>query len=86
MFPTLSTQQAAVSTIPTHQAQLQSKGTAHRRHGHLSIAPQRRQEIYQEVTGNFLYYEQCVNSTMLAALGSIATQQANQPENMMKKV
>ncbi len=34
----------------------------------------------------FLYYVQCVDSTMLAALGSIATQQANPTKNTMKKV
>ncbi len=31
----------------------------------------------QEVIGTFLYYARCVNSTMLPALGSLATQQAN---------
>ncbi len=33
----------------------------------------------QEVVGMFLYYARCINinSTMLTALGSIATQQAN---------
>ncbi len=40
----------------------------------------------QEVVGVFLYYAQCVNSTMLTALGSIATQQANPTKNTMIKV
>ena len=40
----------------------------------------------QEVTGTFLYYARAVDSTMLAALGSIATQQANPTENTMKKI
>jgi hypothetical protein len=40
----------------------------------------------QEVVGTFLYYAQCVNSTMLTALGSIATQQANPTKNTMIKV
>jgi hypothetical protein len=68
------------------QAQLQSKGAVHRRHGHLSFAPQRRQEIHSRGHGTFLYYVRCIDSTMLAVLGSIATQQANPTENMMKKV
>jgi hypothetical protein len=40
----------------------------------------------QEVVGTFLYYARCVNSTMLTALGSIATQQANFTKNTMIKV
>jgi hypothetical protein len=40
----------------------------------------------QEVVGTFLYYARCVNSTMLTALGSIATQQANPTKNIMIKV
>jgi hypothetical protein len=40
----------------------------------------------QEVVGMFLYYAQCVNSTMLTALGSIATQQMNSTKNTMIKV
>jgi hypothetical protein len=40
----------------------------------------------QEVVGTFLYYAQCVDSTMLTALGSIATQQANPTENTIIKV
>jgi hypothetical protein len=43
-------------------------------------------KFIQEVIGTFLCYAQCVNSTMLAALGSIATHQANPTENTMKKV
>jgi hypothetical protein len=39
----------------------------------------------QEVVGTFLYYARWVNSTMLSALGSIATQQANPTENTMIK-
>jgi hypothetical protein len=40
----------------------------------------------QEVVGTFLYYAGCVDSTMLIALGSIATQQANPTKNTMIKV
>ncbi len=40
----------------------------------------------QEVGGTFLYYARCVNSTMLTALDSIATQQANPTKNIMIKV
>ena len=40
----------------------------------------------QEVTGTLLYYARCVDASMLAALGSLATQQANPTQNTMKKV
>ena len=40
----------------------------------------------QEVVGVFLYYARAVDCTMLAALGSIATQQSNPTENTMAKV
>jgi hypothetical protein len=40
----------------------------------------------QEVVSMFLYYARCVDSTMLTALGSIATQQANPTKNTMIKV
>ncbi len=40
----------------------------------------------QEVVSTLLYYAQCVNSTMLTALGSIATQQANPTKKIMIKV
>ena len=40
----------------------------------------------QEVVGVFLYYARAVDCTMLAALGSLASQQANPTENTMKKV
>ena len=38
------------------------------------------------MVGTLLYYARAVDCTMLAALGSIATQQANPTENTMKKV
>ena len=34
-------------------------------------------KFFQEVCGTLLYYAQAVNCTMLAALGSIVTQQAS---------
>jgi hypothetical protein len=43
-------------------------------------------KFVQEVTGTFLYYARAVDATMLTALGSIATQQANPTENTMTKV
>mgnify|MGYP006206904129 CR=1 FL=1 len=43
-------------------------------------------KFVQEVIGTFLYYARCVDSTMLAALGSLATQQANPTTNTMSKV
>ncbi len=38
----------------------------------------------QEVIGTFLYYGRCVDSTMLTALGSLVTQQANPTTNTKK--
>ncbi len=52
----------------------------------LALLLKEDEKIIQEVISTFLYYAQCVNSTMLAALGSIATQQANPTENTMKNV
>jgi hypothetical protein len=52
----------------------------------LALLPKEDKKFIQEVIGTFLYYVQCVNSTMLAALGSIATPQANPTMNTMKKV
>ena len=40
----------------------------------------------QEFTGGFLYYAQAFDPTILTVLGSIAAQQANPTEHMMKKV
>ena len=40
----------------------------------------------KEVTGTFLYYAQSIDSPMLPALGSIATQHAAPTENNMQKV
>jgi hypothetical protein len=40
----------------------------------------------QEVVGTFLYYARCVDRTMLTALGSVVTQQANPTKNTMIKV
>ncbi len=39
-----------------------------------------------EVIGTFLYYARCVDSTMLPALGSLTTQQANPTQNTKKLV
>ena len=40
----------------------------------------------QEVIGTVLYYARCVDTSMLTALGPLATQQANPTLNTMKKV
>ena len=45
-----------------------------------------KKKIVQEVLGVFLYYGRAIDSTMLAALGSIATQQASPTENTMRKI
>jgi hypothetical protein len=42
-----------------------------------ALLPNKDKKFIQEVIGTFLYYAQCINSTMLAVLGTIATQQAN---------
>jgi hypothetical protein len=54
--------------------------------GTSNLLPKEDKKIIQEVIGTFLHYARCVDSTMLAALGSITTQQASPTENMMKKV
>jgi len=40
----------------------------------------------QEVIGTMLYYARCVDNTMLPALGSLTTQQANPMQNTKKLV
>ena len=51
-----------------------------------SALPKEGKKFIQEVIGTFLYYARCVDSTTLAALGSLATQQVNPTENTMAKV
>jgi hypothetical protein len=51
-----------------------------------ALLPKEDKKFIQEVIGTFLYNARCVDSIMLAALGSIATQQANPPKNTIKKV
>jgi hypothetical protein len=51
-----------------------------------ALLPNKDKKFIQEVIGTFLYYARCIDSTMLAVLGSIATQQANPTGNTMKKV
>jgi hypothetical protein len=40
----------------------------------------------QEVISTFVYYARCVDSSMLPALGTLATQQAMPTKNTMKKI
>jgi hypothetical protein len=47
--------------------------------------PKEGKKFIQEVIGTFLYYARCANSTMLAALGSLPTQQGNLTKNTMAK-
>jgi hypothetical protein len=54
--------------------------------GKSALLPNKDKKFIQEVIGTFLYYARCIDSTMLAALGTIATQQANPTQNTMKKV
>jgi hypothetical protein len=51
-----------------------------------ALLPNKDKKFIQEVISTFLYYARCFNSTMLAALGTIARQQANPHQNKMKKV
>ena len=46
----------------------------------------KEKKFIQEVVGTLLYYSRAVDCTMLAALGSIATQQAKPTKNTMTKV
>ena len=43
-------------------------------------------KFVQEVVGVFLYYARAVNLTMLAALGSLVSEQSSPTENTMKEV
>ena len=43
-------------------------------------------KFVQEVCGALLYYAQAVDCTMIAALGSIATQQASPTANTIQKI
>jgi hypothetical protein len=52
----------------------------------LALLPKEDKKFIQDVMGTFLYFARCFDSTMLAALGSIATQQANPTKNTVKKV
>ena len=45
-----------------------------------------QKKFVQEVTGTFLYYNPAIDSTMLPALGTIATQQSALAEKTMHKV
>jgi hypothetical protein len=51
----------------------------------LALLPKEDKKSIQDVIGTFLYCTRCVNSTMLAALGSIATQQENPTKNKIKR-
>ena len=42
-------------------------------------------QFIQEVTGTFLYYARCIDSTMLTALSALASEQSNPTEATMKK-
>ncbi len=78
--------------IPQHQPYPHVKPTygakvpVHRRCGLILATPQTGQKYIQEVIGMLLYYARCVNNTMLPALGSLATQQANPTQNTKKMV
>jgi hypothetical protein len=43
-------------------------------------------KLVQEILGTLLYYARAINSTMLAAIGTIATQQASATKQTMKAV
>jgi hypothetical protein len=52
----------------------------------LSALSSQQKTFMQEVIGVFLYYAQAVDCTMLTALGSLATQQANPTKNTLARI
>jgi hypothetical protein len=52
----------------------------------LELLSKENKMYIQEVIGMFLYYARCVDSSMLPALGTLATQQATPTKNRMKKI
>ena len=84
-FPPQTSTKTTRSTLPPHQDHLWGKGTIPPRCGWLHSSDTTRKSFVQEVTGTFLYYTGAVDATMLTALGSIETQQANPTKNTMKK-
>ena len=69
--------------MPQHQSYLHIKSTycETRQYAEASKTSEPTSKEYknyiQEVISTLLYYAQCINSSMLKALGSLATQQAN---------
>ncbi len=52
----------------------------------LELLSKENKMYVQEVIGTFLYNIRCVDSSMLPALGTLATQQATPTKNMIKKI
>ncbi len=74
------------STIPTRYANLQHNMPICWSLQHVGTTEQRKQNVYPRVIGTFLYYARCVDSWMLPALRTLATQQATPTKNTMKKI
>jgi hypothetical protein len=67
---------------PTYSATCQYAETSNT----LELISKENKLYVQEVNGTFLYYARCVDSPMLPALGTSATQQAKPTKNTMKKI
>jgi hypothetical protein len=78
--------------IPQHQPYPHAKptyGTKSQYTEDVDTSPpldKKGKKYIQEVIGTYLYYARCVNSTVLLALGFLATQQANPMQNTKKLV
>jgi hypothetical protein len=77
----LNTNRTPMSNQPTVQKLSTRKMSTHPCH-----STKRTKKYIQEVISTFLYYARCVDSTMLPALGSLTTQQANPMQNTKKIV
>ena len=80
--PRQSQDQPYQHTVPTYGARQQfavaPDGTA--------LLDKYSKTFVQQVTDTFLYYESSVDSTMVAALSALASEQAIPTDNIMKKV
>ncbi len=84
--------QHKAQSTPQHQLYPHIKPTYSSTHQYaeasnmLELLSKENKMYIQEVIGTFLYYARCLDSSMLPALGMLATQQATPTKNMMKKI
>jgi hypothetical protein len=84
--PTQAMTHPSTSTISPCQTSLQHQGPAHERCCCIPTLENKGKKYIHEVIGTFLYYAHYVDSTMLPALRSLATQQASPTCNTKKLV